>query len=55
MPELNGLVVDFKGLTDEQKTKILKTIDYSQNSSSTATRRALRAAIDAVKGEEQGE
>lgn len=55
MPELNGLVVDFEGLTGEQKTKVLKTIDYSQNSSSTATRRALRAAIDTVKDKEQGE
>ncbi len=53
LPELNGLVEDFGNLTTEQKTAVLKTIDYSKNTSSTATRNALRAAIDKVVADEE--
>ncbi|WP_132996442.1 S8 family serine peptidase [Sporanaerobacter acetigenes] len=53
LPELNGLVTDFNELTEEQRTQVLSTIDYTKNSSSTATRNALRVAIDAVKAKKQ--
>jgi hypothetical protein len=53
LPELNGLVTDFNALTTEQKTAVLKTIDYTKNASSTTTRNALRAAITKVVADEE--
>jgi len=53
LPELNGLVTDFNALTAKQKTAVLAGIDYSKNTSSTATRNALRVAIDKVVADEE--
>jgi uncharacterized protein YjdB len=45
--ELNGLVNDFNALTKAQQTAVLAGIDYTKNTSSTATRNALRTALNA--------
>jgi len=58
LPELEGLVDDFNALALEQQKTVLKEMDYSATTSSTATRNALRVAIDKVQkgaGEENNE
>jgi len=53
LPELNKLVEDFNALTPEQQTTVLKDMNYSATTSSTATRNALRAAITQVLADEE--
>jgi isochorismate hydrolase len=53
LPELEGLVADFEALTPEQQETVLKDMNYSATTSSTATRNALRAAITQVLADEE--
>ena len=53
LPELEGLVADFNALTPEQQETVLKDMNYSATTSSTATRNALRAAITQVLADEE--
>ena len=53
LPELNKLVEDFNALTPEQQETVLKDMNYSATTSSTATRNALRAAITQVLADEE--
>jgi hypothetical protein len=45
LPELEGLVADFNALTPEQQETVLKDMNYSATTSSTATRNALRSSM----------
>jgi hypothetical protein len=53
LPELNKLVADFEALTLEQQETVLKDMNYSATTSSSATRNALRTAIAKVLADEE--